>query len=141
MTEEAIKQNITNAFGAPPPSQQLVERTVQRGLAIENGRAAERALAAGTELTRAEVVRYTAQGVVGRVMLNQRMPAGVTAAEMAQSLAENEKFASAVPQSPEKALSQVRSGSLIKKTAEPAKTPNTPEHEKTRSVGADELSL
>ena len=141
MTEEAIKQNITNAFGAPPPSQQLVERTVQRGLAIENGRAAEKELAAGAELTRDEVVRYTAQSVVGRVMLNQRMPAGVTAAEMAQSLAENEKFASAVPQSPEKALSQVRSGSLIKKTAEPAKTPNTPEHEKTRSVGADELSL
>ncbi len=141
MTEEAIKQNITNAFGAPPPSQQLVERTVQRGMAIENGRAAEKELAAGAELTRDEVVRYTAQSVVGRVMLNQRMPAGVTAAEMAQSLAENEKFASSVPQSPEKALSQVRSGSLIKKAAEPAKQKSTPEHAKNRSLGADELSL
>lgn len=123
------------------PSKELIERTVQRGIAIENGRQAEMMLASGSELTQGEVVSYTAQGVVGRVMLNREMPQGVTAAQMAAQLAANAKFSEAVPQSAEKALAQIRSGNLIKKAAEPAKTQNKPEREVNPPVKGSEITL
>ncbi len=123
------------------PSKELIECTVQRGIAIENGRQAEKMLASGKELTHGEVVSCTAQGVVGRVMLNREMPQGVTAAQMAEQLAANAKFSDAVPQSAEKALAQIRSGNLIKKAAEPAKVQNKPEREVKSPVMGSEISL
>lgn len=142
MTEEQIKQKISSALNEPSVPQQLVERTVQRGKAIASGREAEAELTSGKSFSRDELVSCAAKGVVGRVMLNREMPNGVTAEMMAQQLGASEAFEKSVAATPADVLSDIRSGNLIKKTAEPAGRQKAPEPEKKAPVkGQNELSL
>ena len=119
LTNSEIRKKFEEALDEPKVSTDFVETMVTRANAITAGREAEKKLAGA--LTPEEKCLYTAQSVVGRLMMTNKPPRGATVEGMTEQLEKSDKFRSMVGKTPD-ILGELRNGSFIRKFA-PAGTP------------------
>lgn len=121
MEEAKVKSKIQAALGDIKAPANLVERTVERGKAITDGREAEKQMAALGEAHPDRLL--VAKSVVGRLMLSSQMPSGATASALTQQLVQDQKFRMLADAPASSLLSQLRSGKLIQEIGQPEKAP------------------
>lgn len=126
VTDAIIKKKITAALDEPSVPQELVERTVDRANAITSGREAEKELASLSADAPAELkTELAAKAITGRLILNRRASANVTAAQMTGQLESNERFRALTSGDPIRLAHDIRSGELILRMTAPEEAKQT----------------
>ena len=108
---------IRNAMAIPKASNELVSSVIERGKAITEGRISEKALKESENLSLDEIRILTANSIIGRLMLNTKMPKGETKDSLVESLTNNERFQKITLKDKSKLLLEIESGDLIKSLA------------------------
>ncbi len=139
LLDQRISEMLTKAADEPSVSDALVERWAVRAAGIERGRAAERTLAdTGTALTAAQQTDLAASGVIGRLMLNQMPPKGVTLDMMETQLKAQPTFRAAAQGSREQVVRDLRSGAVFRRIAgNRAPEAGAADAQRTRTAGPD----
>lgn len=125
MSEATIKQKLADALQEPGAGAALVARTVTRARALTEGREAERLLAQQSG-PGPETAALTAKALVGRLMLTNEPPDGVTPEQMTAQLLADPRFAGMEKAEPARILNELKSGALIRSFApeEPTRSPH-----------------
>lgn len=130
LTNSEIKKKFEEALNEPTGSHDFVEAMVTRANAITVGREAEKKLAG--EYDPKDKYKYASQSVVGRLMMTNKPPRGVTLDEMTSQLENAEEFRELVEQTPD-LVHDLKNGNFIKKF--------NPNKENTLSAGNGTPSL
>lgn len=116
MIDKRIGDMLTKKMNEPAVSPDFMERMVQRAKGIEQGRAAEEALAdKNRTLNGAESLDLCARSVVGRLMLTQTPPKGVSVDMMVSQLKNQPRFREAVSGPREGVLYELRTGEIFRR--------------------------
>ena len=134
MSELEDKNLIKDAMAEPKAPIDLKLSVIERGKAISEGRISEQELRERDDLSLNEVRDLTAKSIVGRLMLNNRMPKGETKDKLVSSLTNNERFQKVTLKDKSKLLLEIESGDLIKSLAK------TPSVNKKSDVKEKEIS-
>ena len=138
LTNSEIKAKLAEALDEPDVSPEFVETMVTRAKAISAGREAEKKLA--EPLGTKEKYHYTAQSVVGRLMMTTKPPHSATAEGMTDQLEKSDKFRSMVEETPD-ILGELKNGKFIKKFAPISESAyaekNSPERSAVKSAPED----
>ena len=120
--ERMIKEKLTAAMNEPTVSAEFVERMVVRANAITRGREAEKQLSVlSADAAPEEKLDLTAQGAVGRLMLSQKPPHGVTVEQMTDQLKANGAFRAFAEEPADRVLHDLKSGDFIRRVTAPAR--------------------
>lgn len=108
------KNLIKDAMAEPKAPDYLVKSVLERGKAIEEGRIAESTLRERDDLTKSDISRLAASSIIGRLMLDKRMPKGETKDSLISSLTNNERFQKVTMKDKSKLLLEIESGDIFK---------------------------
>lgn len=118
MIDRRISDMLNKKMEEPAVSPDFVERMTVRAAGIEQGRAAERTLADTRKpLSSAESLDLCAKSVVGRLMLTQTPPKGVSLDMMVGQLKNQPRFREAASGSREGILYGLRTGEIFRQIA------------------------
>ena len=134
MSELENKNLIKDAMAEPIAPIDLVNSVIERGKAIQEGRVSENTLKERNDLSLNEIRELTAKSIVGRLMLNTKMPKGETMDKLVTSLTNNERFQKVTLKDKSKLLLEIESGDLIKSLA------NKPSQSKKNDAKEKEIS-
>ena len=116
MIDKRIGDMLTKKMNEPAVSPDFVERMTVLAAGIEQGRAAEEALAdKNRTLNGAESLDLCARSVVGRLMLTQTPPKGVSVDMMVSQLKNQPRFREAVSGPREGVLYELRTGEIFRR--------------------------
>lgn len=122
MRESEIKDTIKQVMAEPKTPKELLDRTIERGKAIEIGAKAEKRLhEMNNEGPNLEIERLAACSIVGRLMQVSNMPNGVTAEMLIKNLEQNSAFKKAVQKSSEEVLIGIQNGNIVNQILNPKK--------------------
>lgn len=134
MSKLENKNLIKDAMAEPVAPADLVSSVIERGKAIQEGRLSENTLKERNDLSASEIRELTAKSIIGRLMLNAKMPKGETVDKLVSSLTNNERFQKVTLKDKSKLLLEIQSGDLIKSLA------NNPSINKKSNVKEKEIS-
>lgn len=124
-----ITKLLAERMDEPSVPSEFVDRWVTRASAILDGQEAEKKLGdQGVSLDREETIDLTARSVVGRMMLNQMPPKGVTGQVMVDQLKGLPAFRMQTDKPRNRLMYDIRSGEILRSTVK-----NTP---KARTAAA-----
>lgn len=118
ITDEMIREKLTEALDEPSVPPALVEQNVVRASAITAGRDAEKQLEAmAGHAGDGNTVDLAAKCLIGRLMMTKKPPMGVTVPQMTDQLKSKSSFIRLVSGEPGEVLHEIRSGELLQKLA------------------------
>lgn len=118
MVDRRISEMLNKKMNEPAVSPDFVERMTVRAAGIEQGRAAEKVLADTRKtLSGAESLDLCAKSVVGRLMMTQTPPKGVSVDMMVGQLKNQPRFREIASGSRENVLHGLRTGEIFRQIA------------------------
>ncbi len=135
--DQQISQSMKNAKSLPRAPEDLKIRTIRRGVAIENGRNAERQFSEqADQLARGDpekISQLAAEALIGRMAMHRPLPDGFEPVAESRKLAADPKFSKAIEgKAPGDLMKGIESGQLAKEVAFSDKGP---EKQVTKDLG------
>ncbi|MCR5283713.1 MAG: hypothetical protein K6E18_10110 [Lachnospiraceae bacterium] len=130
--DRQISQSMKSAGSLPRAPEDLKIRTIRRGVAIENGRNAERQLLEqADQLARGDpekISQLATEALIGRMALHRPLPDGFEPVAESKKLAADPKFGKAIEgKAPGDLMKGIESGQLAKEVAFSVKEPKKQE--------------
>ena len=122
MRESEIKDTIKQVMAEPKTPKELLDRTIERGKAIEIGAKAEKRLHEMNNVgPNSETEMLVASCIVGRLMQISDMPKCNTSEMLIKNLMQNEAFKKSVQKSSNELIVGLQNGDIIKQIVNPKK--------------------